>query len=374
LLPDEQKGCRRNTRGTKDQLLIDKMVLKNCRRRHTNLNMAWIDYKKAYDMVPHSWILESVTLVGIADNIKRLLKNSMDNWKTELNAYGTMLGEVNIRRGIFQGDSLSPLLFIIAIIPLTRMLRQYNTGYQLGDGHSKINHLLFLDDLKLYGRNDREIESLVHTVRIFSEDIGMQFGIEKCATIKLQRGKVKHTEGIVLPNAQVIREVNEDDYKYLGVLETDQIKHDEMKDKVKTEYLRWIRRVLQSKLNGGNTIGAINTWAVSLVRYTAGIINWRKDELEAMDRKTRKMMTIYNSLHPRADMDRLYIPRKYGGRGLISIQESIYMEEQSLSRYIDVSEEELLAATRRENILNDWNGEDNKQLKHRLRQSTKKNG
>jgi len=85
--------------------------------------MLWIDYKKAYDMVPHSWILESVTLVGIADNIKRLLKNSMGSWKTELNAYGTMLDEVNICRGIFQGDSLSPLLFIIEIIQLTHMLR-----------------------------------------------------------------------------------------------------------------------------------------------------------------------------------------------------------------------------------------------------------
>ena len=156
------------------------MVLKNCRRRHTNLNMAWIDYKKTYDMVSHSWILESVTLVGIAENIKRLLKNSMGNWKTELNAYGTTLGEVNIWRGIFQGDSLSPLLFIIAIIPLTQMLTQCDTGYQLGDGHSKINHLLFMDDLKMYGRNDREIESLIHTVRIFSEDIEMQSGIEKC--------------------------------------------------------------------------------------------------------------------------------------------------------------------------------------------------
>jgi len=53
LLPDGQKGCRRNTRGTKDQLLIDKMVLKNS-RRHTSPNMAWIDYKKVYDMVLHS--------------------------------------------------------------------------------------------------------------------------------------------------------------------------------------------------------------------------------------------------------------------------------------------------------------------------------
>jgi len=128
--------------------------------------------------VPHSWILESVTLVGIADNIKRLLKNSICNWKTELNAYGTTLGEVNIRRGIFKGDSLLPLLFVIAIIQLTRMLRQCDTGCQLGDGHRKINHLLFMDDLKLYGRNDREIESPVQTVWIFSEDIRMQFGIE----------------------------------------------------------------------------------------------------------------------------------------------------------------------------------------------------
>ena len=129
--------------------------------------------------------------------------------------------------------------------------------------------------------------------------------------------------------------------------------------KVKTEYLRRVRRVLQSKLNGGNTIGAINTWAVSLVCYTAGIINWRKDELEAMDRKSRKMMTICNSLHPAADVDRLCTPRKHDGTGLISIQESIYMEGESLSRCIEDREEELLAAIRRENILNDWNGEDN---------------
>ena len=60
MLPSEQKGCRKETRGTKDQLLIDKMVLKNCKRRQTNLAMAYVDYKKAYDMVPHSWILKSL--------------------------------------------------------------------------------------------------------------------------------------------------------------------------------------------------------------------------------------------------------------------------------------------------------------------------
>ena len=56
LLPKEQKGCRRNSRDTKDQLLIDKAVMKNCRRRTLGLNMVWIDYRKVYDIVPHSWI------------------------------------------------------------------------------------------------------------------------------------------------------------------------------------------------------------------------------------------------------------------------------------------------------------------------------
>ena len=54
LLPSEQKGCGRKSRGTKDQLLIDQMILRDCKRRHTNLAMAWLDYRKANDMVPHS--------------------------------------------------------------------------------------------------------------------------------------------------------------------------------------------------------------------------------------------------------------------------------------------------------------------------------
>ena len=78
LLPDEQKGCKRGSRGTKDQLLIDKTVLKDCKERHTNLSMAWIDYKKAYDFVPHSWINECMEMFGIAENVRNLLKKSME--------------------------------------------------------------------------------------------------------------------------------------------------------------------------------------------------------------------------------------------------------------------------------------------------------
>ena len=70
LLPKEQKGCRRGSHGIMDQLFIDKTVLKDCKKRHTNLSLTWIDYKNAYDFVPHSWINECIKSFGIADNVR----------------------------------------------------------------------------------------------------------------------------------------------------------------------------------------------------------------------------------------------------------------------------------------------------------------
>ena len=91
------------------------MVLKNCKKRLTNLCLAWIEYKKAYDMVPHSWICQCLQICKISDNIRNLIERSMTKWKVELTSAGERLGEVKIKRGIFQGYSLSPILFVVAL-------------------------------------------------------------------------------------------------------------------------------------------------------------------------------------------------------------------------------------------------------------------
>ena len=77
LLPEEQKGCRKGSRGTNDLLYIVRAVIKEVKSRNKNLAMVWIDYKKAYDMLPHSWIIECLDLLRVAENIKSLLVNSM---------------------------------------------------------------------------------------------------------------------------------------------------------------------------------------------------------------------------------------------------------------------------------------------------------
>ena len=165
LLPEEQKGRRKGSRGTRDLLCTDRAVIKEVKSRKKNLEMAWIDYKKAY-MVPHSWIIECLDLFGVAENIKRLLVNSMERWKVMLCSGNSELGEVEIKRGIFQGYSLSPLVFGLALIPLSLILRKAKAAYEFSESKEKINHLLFMDDLKLYSRSEKGLDSLVQTVRV----------------------------------------------------------------------------------------------------------------------------------------------------------------------------------------------------------------
>jgi len=129
----------------------------------------------------------------------------MESWKTQLTACGKDLDEMTIRRGIFQGVSLSPLLFVIAMLPLCSVLNESTSGYQLSKEEGKIPHLLFIDDMKLYGRNEKEINLLAHSVRVFSSDIGMGFGIEKCAVIVMKRGKMDKSEGIRLTDGRIIQ-------------------------------------------------------------------------------------------------------------------------------------------------------------------------
>ena len=102
LLPEEQKGCRKGSRGTNDLLYIDRAVIKEVKSRKKNLAMDWIHYKKTYDMVSHSWIIEFLDLLRVAENIKSLLVNSMEKWKLILCSGNSELGELETKRGIFR--------------------------------------------------------------------------------------------------------------------------------------------------------------------------------------------------------------------------------------------------------------------------------
>ena len=126
----EQKRCHEESCGTKNQLFIDKKMLRDCKMKHIYLAITWIDYKKTYNVVPPIWISECLEMFGIASNVQDFLNNSMKSWNLELNASGEKIVEVDIRSGIFQGNSLSPLLFVLLMIPLTLLLKKAKAGWR----------------------------------------------------------------------------------------------------------------------------------------------------------------------------------------------------------------------------------------------------
>ena len=119
-----------------------------------------------------------------------------------------------------------------------------------------------------------------------------------------------------------------------------------MKDETRKEHLRRTRKLLETKLSCRNLTKGINTWAVPLVRYSGPFLKWTRDELNQMDQRTRKLMTMCKALQPRDDIDRLYVSRKEGGRGLASIEDSVDASIQRLEDHIEKHERGLITAIR----------------------------
>ena len=196
-------------------------------------------------------------------------------------------------------------------------------------------------------KNEKELETLIYAVRIYSQDIGMKLGIEKCAMLVMKSGKRHMTDGMEQPNPDKIRTLGENEtYKYLVIFEADTIKQVGMKDKIREEYLRRTRKLLEIEPSSRNFIKGRNTWVVPLVRYSGSFLKWTRDELKQMDQRTRKRMTMHKALHPRDDIDRIYVSRKKEGRGLASIEVSVDTSIQRLEDYIEKHERGLITAIR----------------------------
>jgi hypothetical protein len=338
ILTEQQKGCKKFSQGCKEQLIIDTITCKQVQKKNRNLSTAWIDYKKAYDSVPHSWLIEVLYLYKIDTNIINFLKHSMKKWSTKLHLSlpkSTFESHpIKIKRGIFQGDSWSPLWFCLALNPLSNLLNRTKLGYKI-DKNQTLSNLLYMDDLKLYAADQIQLHSLLETTAIFSTDIKMDFGIDKCAVLHVKKGKITSTENMELDLSNItIPTLNiEQSYKYLGIQQTLLQSKPIVKENLIKSYLYRLKLVLKSSLNAVNKIKSINSWCTPVLMYSFGTVAWSKTELEALDRKTRVMMTEYRVHHPKSAVERLYLPRKKGGRGLLNLEMSAIKQINNLKIY-----------------------------------------
>ena len=130
------------------------------------------------------------------------------------------------------------------------------------------------------------------SLNLLFSDVPVAVAVVVILNSLLRRGGQVDSIGIDLPDDQHIGEIGEEGYKYLGILQLDQNLNTKMKVKITSEYIRRVKKLCRSKLNGGNLIGGINTWAVGVVRYSAEVVDWTMEEMTSMDRRTRKILAM----------------------------------------------------------------------------------
>jgi hypothetical protein len=194
-------------------------------------------------------------------------------------------------------------------------------GYEEHTTKTKIAHLLYMDNLKLLSKSEDELQKQIQTVTTFSDDIHMEFRFDKCAKIVFKKGKLVHSQNLVVDIAREIHKLQQGKtYKYLVAEESDGIQHQQIKEKLKKEYTRRLRVIVKSELNAKNKTTSIGALAVPVLRYSFGIINWILEEIKKTDGKTRKILTMYKLHHPKADVDRLYVKKQEGASALSQIE------------------------------------------------------
>ena len=348
LLPPEQRAIRRGHRGCLDALMIDSMVAKEAMVRHRDLSVAWIDYQKAYDRVPHEWMSWMLSYIKAPLSVQVVLDNLQKQWSSVFcvgTEEGAVRTELQFRRGLFQGDSLSPLLFCLSIAPISHALRE-SSGFSVPYLGSPVTHLFFMDDLKVYARNSDILGDTLRVVDRVSRAVGMELGLRKCAVAHVKRGKYVGGENYLLPEERKIERVAQGGtYWYLGIEQLFRADHTSVRERLTKVYAQRLHRIWSSALSSKHKVHATNTWAVSVFRYFFALVKWPLKELIQLDRLTRKILRRFKSHHLSASIECLYLRRASGGRGLVNIRQAYEGEVVASELYMaNAGEDELLQA------------------------------
>ena len=279
-------------------------------------------------------MLHALHLAKVPKIIIKAIERLTQSWATILNLHGVSSSItsdiIKLARGILQGDSLSVILFVLSLNPLSYLLNLLK-GYQLGKSRSyNHTHNFFVDDLKLYSSTINITKKQLDIVTTFSKDISMSFGENKCAYLHIEKGKNITSDELLKINQLNIQPVKEgDSYRYLGIDENISYAGPVNKERISSEYFKRIKKIWSSELSDYHKVTAHNAFGVPVITPTIGILDWTIQEIRDIDIKTRKILSMNASFHPNSDIDRLYIQRKNGGRGLRSI-ETMY-ESRSIS-------------------------------------------
>ncbi len=326
IMQIDQRGAKEKCSGTLENLLIDDMVLKDAHDNKRNLSCCWIDVKKAYDSLSHSWLIRMLEIHRLPVKFIKAVEEIVKNWNTvlivPLKDKDYQSDPINITNGLFQGDVFSGDAFTLSLNPVSWELRRCS-GYTLSKPISvKITHSFFMDDLKSYNKSVKEMIKMLSDIKKKMMDSGMEWNAKKCNVIIIVKGKLDTTtEEIVLEDGTKIKCLKSEDlYKFLGVPEN--VMHDV--DDIVATLKKTVRQrscvIWTSPLSDYNRVVSTNIFVHSSLEYFMWSEKFNLSDIRQMDQAIRNILNDVSAKYKLQMNASLYIPRNQGGRGLKNLE------------------------------------------------------
>lgn len=337
-----QRALVKGQRGCAHALLTDLAVQAYCQSsRGPPLSVAWFDYTKAFDSTPHELIHSVLEVIHVSDGIRAWLRRVMCNWRTRIEIPGeSSIGKekekgkvIQYYRGVFQGDSLSPLLFCLSMLPIQHALDVQCRGVSIPTrtGHWRITHQLYVDDLKVYAGSARDLAATIEVVKTVSECCGYSLGLAKCN----QAHAVKPTRNQY--RSGCIEQLAAGDYyTYLGIPQQAVQDWKKVFEDLTAKILGKCNGIFKSGLTWSQMLVKYNQLIPPIIRYsvegglTMDLKLWQK-----LDMEIRRILCAAGLRTRSASKYRPYLPWENAGLGMTSCELSYKLGCIGRSSYLD---------------------------------------
>lgn len=353
ILPKQQLAMRKGIWGCTHAHAIDQAIFRDVKsdsKGKRSVHVGWVDYSKAFDSIPHNAISWALEAAGVNRRSADLYREIMRAWtvKYEIRTpKGKRISKpMKVKCGVLQGDTLSPLLFCLTIAPISFVLQKAHPGYSQracikGDRGKRVNHLYYMDDLKIYAESEKDLETAMEVVKSASLHLNLHMNSKKCATAHISAAKRKgSTQSTDAGMADIPQLGQGDCYKYLGIEQgTNGTAFSELGTRLTEKVLAKTEKIWKSELTFHQMVKATNTSVMPILRYAyinsfvgAKTFSSVTASARGIDSKIKEILTQNKARFSKCNVDRLYLPTEMGGYGLTSAED--LLEDSTVYAYL----------------------------------------
>jgi hypothetical protein len=343
ILVKEQRALQKNVWRCTHALILDQTLIADAQnQRQRRISVGWIDYAKAFDSVPHSYIQWLFRVMQVPEPLRKFLIGLINSWKVKYEVRSPR-GKIErssflrIRSGVLQGDSFSPLLFCLAMVPISHALNNTKCCYTTASGkltktQLSLSHQFYMDDLKLYADSREGLQKLLRIVEEISSAISMKVNSKKCAISHYVPRRLTKGEKDDHPRDDGDIQTLEGGlfYKYLGIDQELNSRESSTWDRVEDRCVQKFRRLWTSDLTFRQKVDVHNSTIIPALTYVSSNIikgGGKYETLlskgEQLDKRFRKILVEEKARYKASCKARLYVSAEKGGYGLKSIKDSI---------------------------------------------------